>query len=110
MNNFSEFLDHLKKLKEIYLLVFFFGSTIITIYAGYMNIQNSILANTKKVEITQVLMLKSIVREVEKSKCLSPLEYDEYILNYSTLFDLKIKHKLISVKANWMPIKLKDCR
>jgi len=104
------FLEHLKKLKEIYLLILFFVSTIITVYNGYVNIQDSIARNTEAVERTQITMLKGIVRTFERiQNCYSRSEYDEYLLNYSTLFDLKIKYKMLSSKATWIPIKGKIC-
>ncbi len=102
----NDILTHLKQLKEMYTILLFFVGVVITAYTGYTNIIDNIESNTKAVEITQITMLKSIQRDFEKHhKCkVSDAEWDEYILNYSTLFDLKVAHKILSEKARWLPI------
>jgi hypothetical protein len=106
-------IEHLKKLKELYTIIVFFISIVISGYQGYNNIINDISRNRTQLETTQITMLNGMIRNFEKNhKCkISDAEWDEYILNYSTLFDLKIKHSILSNKAKWMPIerKINEC-
>lgn len=108
------FLDHLKKLKEIYLILALLFSIAVGGYNGYHDILDNIEKNTIAVETTQITMLKSIVREFERSHIcvISQQEWDEYLMNYSTLLDLKIKHKMLSSKVKWTPVerKLNFCK
>lgn len=103
------FLEHLNKLKEIYLILALLFSLAAGGYKGYTNILDNIEKNTVAVETTQITMLKSIVRDFEKNHIcvISQQEWDEYLMNYSTLLDLKIKHKMLSSKVEWSPIERK---
>jgi hypothetical protein len=82
----------------------------ITSYIGYETIKNSIAENSKSIEITQMMILKDIVRRQEHNPCIvSDAQRDEYIENYTTLFTLKIKYKKLHKNAKWSPIeKLKE--
>lgn len=113
--------EHLKQLKEMYSILFVLITGVITFYSGYQNILDNIQSNTTQlestqitmltqIESTQITMLKVIVRDFEVThKCkVSEPEWEEYTLNYSTLFDLKIKHKMISKSATWKPIERKE--
>lgn len=74
-------------------------------YTAYNSILNSIEHNTKSIEVTQMMILKSIVSKAENNPCkVSDSEWNDYIENYSTLYDLKIKYKKISEKTPWSPI------
>lgn len=91
-------------------IIFYGGVSIIvssTLYAfiGYTSILNSIENNTEKIEITQMRLLKDVVRKAEHNPCIvSDDEWDNYIENYSTLFTLKKKYKKISAEAEWKPM------
>ena len=105
----EKFTKHIKLFKELYSVIIivlsFFGTTTL----GYTEIVKTVNQNTKTLENTQITMLKSIVREFEKNhNCkISDAEWDEYLLNYSTLFDLKVSHKMLSDKASWLPVQRK---
>jgi len=109
----NEFILYIKNFKEVYGLLVVLTGLIIGSYNGYLNIQQSISNNNKSIETTQITMLKSITRAFEGNhNCkISNQEWDEYLLNYSVLFDLKIKHNMLSNKAKWLPIERskKDC-
>lgn len=80
-------------------------SVIIGGYSGYKSILDSLEENNKKIEITQLMMLNVIVRKSEQNPCpVSDTEWDEYIANYSTLYDLKIKYGKLNSHAPWKPI------
>lgn len=77
---------------------------IVGAHKGYVAIQTSIGDNKALIERTQMMILKTKVTKYEVIKCpVSQAEWDEYIENYSTLYDLKIKHKKISAKTPWKP-------
>lgn len=105
----DQIIEYLKKFKEVYSVLVLVIGLIISTYTGYTNIINSIESGAKKTEVVQITMLKSITRAFEENhKCrVSQAEWDEYLLNYSTLFDLKIKHNMLSKVADWKPIERK---
>lgn len=64
-----------------------------TTYKGYTDIKDDIAANTKEFEIFQKQMLSPLVRYAEKNPCtVSDSEWEDYELNYNTLFNLKVKY------------------
>jgi len=72
---------------------------------NYSLIQETQKKSTENIEITQMMILKDIVRQAEHNPCtVSVLEWEEYIMNYSTLFNLKIKYGELSKKTPWQPI------
>ncbi len=74
-------------------------------YIGYTDIHKLISTNLNQIEKTQIMLLKTKVRAYERNKLtVSDLEWDEYIENYSLLYELKKKHKHISNKTPWKPI------
>ena len=80
-------------------------SGIVGVYVAYSNFLNSININQKEIEKTQIMILKRLVRNAEKNPCpVSDPEWDEYLLNKSTLHDLKKKHKLITADLPFRPI------
>lgn len=105
-------LGHINNAKLIYAGVLIVSAILgsafqgyITIRDTYTNILTNIETNRRIVETTQITMLKSIVREFERAHVcnISNAEWDEYMLNYSTLFDLKVRYKILSERANWKP-------
>ena len=101
--------EHIKKTSEwiagIYGSIAIIISTSIGGYTAYNSIINSIDENTKQIEVTQIMILKDIVRKAENNPCVvSDSEWDNYITNYSTLYSLKIKYKKIAKNAPWEPI------
>ena len=74
-------------------------------YAGYETIKNGISENSKSIEITQMMILRDVVRRQEHNPCAtSEAEWDEYIENYTTLYTLKIKYKKLHKNAEWTPV------
>ena len=74
-------------------------------YVGYMTIKNGIAENSKSIEITQMMILKDVVRRQEHNPCMtSDAQRDEYIENYTTLYTLKIKYKKLHKNAKWSPV------
>ena len=102
-------ISHIKKTSDwiagVYGSLAIIVSVTIGGYAGYISIIDSIEENTKQIEVTQIMMLKDIVRKAEHNPCLvGDSEWDDYIANYTTLHTLKIKYKKIGVNAPWQPI------
>ena len=100
---------HIKRTSEwiagIYGSIAIIVSVSIGGYAAYNSILDSIDNNTKSIEVTQMMILKSMVRTIENNPCkMSDSAWDSYIENYAMLHDLKIKYKKISAKAPWQPI------
>lgn len=80
-------------------------SLTITSYVGYMTIKNGIAENSKSIEITQMMILRDVVRRQEHNPCMtSDAQRDEYIENYTTLYTLKIKYKKLHKNAKWEPV------
>jgi len=77
----------------------------ITGYTWYSNVLDSISKNTTQIEITQMMILKDIVRKAENNPCIvSDAEWDDYTENYTTLLDLEIKYGKKGKTAPWQPI------
>ena len=73
-------------------------------HTGYNKILTNIGDNKVQIEKTQMMILKSKVREYETKKCkVSNAEWDEYIEDYSALYELKKIHKKISASTPWKP-------
>jgi hypothetical protein len=87
-------------------------STIISIstatiigFTAYTNILQSIDANKKGIESTQIMILKTQVRDIEKGVCpISDKEWDDYIEKYTSLFDLLKRHGKLHNDAPWTPV------
>ena len=78
---------------------------IIGAYIGYTDILGMIGNNMNQIEKTQMMILKTKVRTHEKNVCsVGDYEWDEYIENYSMLYELKKKYKYISTSTPWKPI------
>lgn len=109
----GKFIENLNKFKNVYSDLAVLASVVILGYNMYTGIVNKMEANRIAIETTQIMLLKKYVRDFEHTHhCrVSDQEWDEYILNYSTLFDLKVKNGLLSDKAPWRPIQrnLKEC-
>jgi len=74
-------------------------------YIGYETIKNGIAENSKSIEITQMMILRDVVRRQEHNPCvMSDAQRDEYIENYTTLYTLKIKFKKLHKNAKWSPV------
>ncbi len=113
----EKFIEHLTRLKNIYGSIVIIVGLVSGVFTAYLNLMDkyddileNIKTNTVVVETTQITMLKSIVREFEeKHDCIiSDAEWDEYMLNYSKLFDLKVRHtcgksKLIDTHCHCWP-------
>lgn len=113
INNYmdkNQIFDHLKRLRDIYGIIVVFVSVVIGAHEMYGDITKRIEQNKVASETTQIMILKKYVRDFEKTHtCIvSDAEWEEYILNYSTLYDLKKEHSLISKDAIWMPIQRKE--
>lgn len=108
----EETIDFFKKLKTsgewlagVYGTLAVIISAIIGGYSGYVSILDSLAENNRKIEVTQMMMLNVIVRKAEQNPCkVSDTEWDEYIANYSTLYDLKVKYGKLNSHAPWKPI------
>ena len=99
----TSFLTH-----AVTLYTFIIGiiGAIITVFVTYQNFMAGIENNQKAIEVTQIMILKPLVRQAEKNPCpVSDAEWDEYMVNVSTLHDLKKKHKLISNDMMFTPVK-----
>ena len=100
-----KFLDNIKIIASLITGAGVIVSFIIGTYIGYSDVLNKIDKNMSQIEKTQMMILKKEVREYEHSKCsVSDAEWDEYIENYSLLYELKIKYKYISDKTPWKPV------
>lgn len=74
-------------------------------YTWYSNVLSSIEANTTQIEITQMMIMKDIVRKSERNPCIvSDAEWDDYTENYTTLHNLEIKYGKKGTTAPWAPI------
>ena len=93
-------LEYIKDTKLLITTVFALFTFMVGVYNGYNDIKKDIRSNTKLIEISQMQMLQPLVRQAEKNPCaVSDREWEEYELNYSTLFDLKVKYKKISERG-----------
>ncbi|RLC47609.1 MAG: hypothetical protein DRH57_03775 [Candidatus Cloacimonadota bacterium] len=89
----------------IYGLVALLATSSITGYTWYSNVLTSIAENTTQIEITQMMIMKDIVRKAERNPCIvSDAERDDYTENYTTLYNLEIKYGKIGKNAPWQPI------
>jgi len=90
MDKIFEYLKNTKLLiSTITALITLAGGTI----GGYREIKSDIATNTKQHEIFQKQMLSPMVRYAEKNPCApSNSEWEDYELNYNTLFSLKVKY------------------
>jgi hypothetical protein len=87
-------------------------STIISIstatiigFSAYTNILKSIDDNRKTIENTQIMILKTQVRTMEKYPCpISDKEWDDYIEKYTALFELLKLHGKLHKDAPWEPV------
>jgi len=87
-------------------LALFISGASITSYMMYSELVESVKENQKQIELTQILILRPLVRIAENNPCfVSDAEWDEYITNGSTLVDLKKKHKLLANNIGFTPIK-----
>jgi hypothetical protein len=78
---------------------------IITVFVTYQNFMAAIEKNQEQIEITQIMILKPLVRNAENNPCpVVDAEWDEYMVNASTLHELKKKHKLVSTDLQFTPI------
>jgi len=107
--NNNSFFDKFNKMTNTVVALYGFLSFVITVgiggYISYEGILDSISENTERIEITQMMILKDIVRRSEHNPCaVSDTEWDEYLENYSILQSLKKKYKKISTNAKWEPI------
>ncbi len=77
----------------------------ITGYTWYTNVLSSIAENTTQIEITQMMIMKDVVRNAERNPCIvSDAEWDDYTENYTTLLNLEIKYGKKGKNAPWSPI------
>ena len=75
-------------------------------YTQWIGVTKAIAENTKQIEIAQILILKPMVRQFENDPChVSDSEWDDYIINWSTLYKLRKKHEDIVAAAAGTPIK-----
>jgi hypothetical protein len=89
----------------IYTLFVGIIGAIITAYITYQNFITAIEHNQSEIEVTQMMILKPMVREAENNPCpVSDAEWEEYEMNYNTLYDLRIKHGELHKNAPWKPI------
>lgn len=103
IDKITNFLTHAA---TIYTIIIGLITGIIGVYITYQNFIQSIEENQKQIEITQIMILKPLVRYAEKNPCpISDAEWDEYMLNASALYQLKKKHKMIPYSMDFMPIK-----
>lgn len=99
------FTDNIKMVVGIISAGVAFITFIISTYVGYNDVLIRIDDNMGQIEKTQMMFLKKEVRGYERKKCsVSDAEWDEYIENYSSLYELKKKYKYISTSTPWKPI------
>lgn len=102
MEKFMHFLTHAATL---YTLILGIIGAVISGYVAYSGFLSAIENNQKQIEITQMMILKPLVRDAEKNMCpVSDTEWDEYLMNGSTLQELKQKHKLVSKDIPFVPV------
>ena len=59
----------------------------------------------REVELTEITILKRIIREAEQRGYFhSDAEYDEYLLNFTKLYNLRVKYNMLPPGATWQPI------
>lgn len=89
----------------LYTVILGIVGAIVSGYIAYANFISAIEANQKQIEITQMMILKPLVRDAEKNLCpVSDAEWDEYLMNGSTLQELKQKHKLVAKEIPFVPV------
>lgn len=95
----NKLIEYLKKFKELYILASFLISLAFGLFMWGWTIESN-----------QLHILKSLVYEFENNqKCgTNRFEYDEYIINYSSMFKLSKRHNNISKDAIFSPAKRKD--
>jgi len=88
MNNI---IQYLKNFKELYILATF-----------VIGLGTSVFWWGWKMESNQIHILKSVVYNFEKTqKCgTNRFEYDEYVVNYTSLFNLSKRHGFIGKKRS----------
>lgn len=101
----EKFMDFLTHAATLYTLIIGTISAVVAGYVAYDGFINAIESNQKQIEVTQMMILKPLVRTAEKNPCpVSDAEWDEYLMNGSTLQDLKQKHKLVSKDVPFVPV------
>lgn len=100
-----KFFDKTNSTVNLILSLIAFSTIIVGGATGYQSVLDNVDENKKQIEITQIMILKDLVKKSEKESCIkSDVEWDEYIYNYSKLYDLKKDHKMISESTPWKPI------
>ncbi len=75
------------------------------IKAGQSNMELKLYKSQKSIEVNQMMLLKAVVKTSEKNPCpVSDLEWDDYVTNYTTLYELKIKYGKLHKNSPWEPI------
>lgn len=105
----AKFFDNMKKTSDWLISIYGILSIVITLsiggYISYISIIESINNNTKQIETTQMLILKSVIKDAEKNPCpMSDAAWDDYLTNFTTLYELKIKYHKLPKNAPWQPI------
>ena len=101
----EKLMDFLTHAATLYTLIIGIIGAVVAIYVAYDGFLNAIEYNQKQIEVTQMMILKPLVRTAEKNPCpVSDAEWDEYLMNGSTLQDLKQKHKLVSKDVPFIPV------
>ena len=99
----TNFLTHAVTL---YTIIIGIIGAIITGVLTYQEFMGAIENNQMEIEKTQIMILKPVVRQAEKNMCpVSDAEWDEYMINASTLHELQKKHKLIPTDYKFNPVK-----
>ena len=100
-----EFINKLKDIAGLITATVAIIGLIIAGYKGYTDVITKVDDNLNQIEKTQVMILKKNVREFEHNVCASnDNDWDEYIENYSLLYEIKMKHKRISKNTPWKPM------
>ena len=103
---FEKITNFVTHVGTIYAVIIAIISIIVAGYNSYDNFLRAIKENQKQIQITQIMILKPLVRQSENNPCyISDIEWDEYLMNGSTLQELKHRHKLISKNLAFTPIK-----
>lgn len=101
----KEFFDKIKSATSVISGVVAVITIVITGYKAYDSLIDRVDKNLGQIEKTQMMILKKNVREYEAKVCTSSeVEWDEYLANYSLLYELKIRHGHLSPKTPWKPI------
>ncbi len=89
-------MDFIDKIKEFKLMVTSISAAVIFVisgYATYTDIYTKMNEDNKQVELTQISMLKSIIRTLEKNPCkTSRDDWAEYNMLFSQYHKLMKKH------------------